>query len=69
MTAGRAIARIDLRRIGIFDLPYIFGNFAPQFPEKQSRNRGRWRILCSFINAGPRSDRQDDEAQNKYHSC
>src|SRR5437660_12911533 len=26
----------------------MFANFAPQFPEKQSRNRRRWRILCSF---------------------
>jgi hypothetical protein len=32
MTAGRLKARIDLCRIGIFELPYIFTNFAPQFP-------------------------------------
>ena len=37
MTAGRAKARIDLCRIGIFDLRYIFANFAPQFPYKLRR--------------------------------
>ena len=42
---------IVLCPIGIFDSPYIFGNFAPQFPEKHRRNRRRWRILCSFIDA------------------
>ncbi len=42
MRAGRLKAQIVLCAIGIFDLPYIFGNFAPQFPEKHRRNPRRW---------------------------
>ena len=68
MTAGRAKARIDLCRIGIFDLPYIFANFAPQFPEKQTGTVVDGGFFAAF-DAGPRFDRQDDEAQNEYHSC
>jgi hypothetical protein len=34
----------DLRS---FDLPYIFANFAPRFPEKQRRNRRRGRALST----------------------
>jgi len=36
MTAGRLKAQIVLCAIGIFDLPYIFENFALQFPEKRA---------------------------------
>lgn len=37
MTTGGLKAQIALCAIGIFDLPYIFANFALQFPEKQRR--------------------------------
>jgi len=32
MTTGRLKGQIVLCGIGIFDLPYIFANFTPQFP-------------------------------------
>jgi hypothetical protein len=37
MTAGRLKGQIVLCATGIFDLYYIFENFAHQFPEKQRR--------------------------------
>jgi hypothetical protein len=46
MTAGGLKAQIVLCAIGIFDLPYIFENFALQFPENIGRTDG---FPCSFI--------------------
>ena len=56
MRAGRFKAQIVLCAIGIFDLPYIFGNFAPQFPEKHRRNPRRWADSFRWSSRVPRPE-------------
>jgi hypothetical protein len=55
--------------IRIFDLPYIFANFALQFPEKQSENDSRWRILAALLAQEEGPAAKMTKAQNKYHLC
>jgi len=71
MTAGRLKAQIVLCAIGIFDLPYIFENFALQFPEKRAEVAtvvdGGFLAALSTHGQGPTA--KMTKAQNKYHSC
>jgi hypothetical protein len=48
--------RLSFARAGIFNLSYIFANFAPQFPEKQG---GEFGVDGGFFAA--LADRQTDE--------
>jgi hypothetical protein len=63
MTAGGLKPHIVLCAIGIFDLPYIFENFAPQFSENHRGNRRVWTDFLAVLS----THGQDDESQNKYH--
>jgi hypothetical protein len=46
VAAGRLTARIVLCAIKIFDLPYIFANFAPQFPYEPSEKPPSMAVSC-----------------------
>ena len=46
MVAGRLTARIVLCAIKIFDLLYIFANFAPQFPYEPSEKPPSMAVSC-----------------------
>jgi hypothetical protein len=65
----RLRAPIVLYAIGIFELPYIFANFPPQFPKKQSGNHSRWRILAALWSQDEGPTAKMTKAQNKYHLC
>src|ERR1700704_6032479 len=63
MTAAGLKAQIVLCAIGIFDLPYIFENFALQFPENIGGTDVYGRISLQLY----RRTVKMTKAQNKYH--
>jgi hypothetical protein len=63
MTAGGLKGQIVLCAIGISDLPYIFENFALQFPENVGGTDVYGRISLQLY----RRTVKMTKAQNKYH--